>query len=365
MLNTTVTIIGAGVSGLYLSRKLERAGIDFITVEQNNFVGKYGNRVINKEVFESLELPEDLIKYPINKINFYSPAEIKLSKSDTEARGYVINLMDVEKFLFNSISDKSKILFGRAVLGVSPANGIIHTEKGEIKSDLIVFATGAMQNRLRAVFGVKSPRIVVCYMAEIVAEDVTTVILDNRTAYGFYGWVMPLGAGRAEIGFGSEYRGALNLALLRQRMFTLPYLWKFKDSKPIKENVGFIPISIVNKLTGTNCILIGDAGGGEPAMGGSIHKCIDEADLVIVALTQRRSSESAGECYNRLWKDKFTMDFKTQDKMRALIDTSNSEDIDNAFKALQGKEIPGTGLINDLFKNIIHELIKLKERDSK
>ena len=66
-----VTIIGAGIAGLYLSKLLEKRNINHIVLEKNKFIGKYGNRIINREVFEKLNLTEKETIRPIKEICFF------------------------------------------------------------------------------------------------------------------------------------------------------------------------------------------------------------------------------------------------------------------------------------------------------
>ncbi len=362
MIKTEVAIVGAGISGLYLSMLLEQKNINYLTLEQRTKIGKYGNRVINKEVFQMLKLTEEKTIKNIKEINFYSPSEFKISKKSLDTRGYVINLKNVEENIYNLINNKNNIKFSNFVSQIRPENNLLISNKETINAEIIVLAFGALQDKLRTNLKITNPKKVFCYGIEIKAEDIVSVILENNIAKGFYGWIIPLQKGLIEIGFGETYNDFnIDTTIVRRKLYSLPYLRKYKNYKLLKENSGFIPISSVNKKAGENWILIGDASGGEPLMGGSIHKSIDEA-LIASEIIEKFINKKINSLveYEKLWNEKLANDYKIQEKIRNMINNSSNEEFDFIFKKLQNKEIKGKGLINDLFKNIIINLKEIK-----
>jgi len=357
MIEKDVVIIGAGVAGLYLSKILEKSNINYITFDKNHFIGKYGNRVINKDTFRKLGMQyEDVIR-PIRKINFYSPAEIVLSKTGEE-RGYVINLRDAEKSVYRSINNKDNIVLSKSVQRVDLENGIVDIGEEQIKAKVIVIATGCIQDTFKQVS--KESRNVLCYAEEIEANDDISVILDTNQAYGFYGWIIPLKPGVIEVGFGTtQYNNGVKL---KDVLYELPYLRKFKGAKLLDTLGGFIPTSIIEKKSGKNWIIIGDASGGEPMLGGSIHKAIDEAILASFVINKHLDNIILSvEEYNDMWEF-LKLEINKQENVRKLIDTAENMEIDQSFHMLEHKELHGAGLINDLFKNIILNLDIVKKR---
>jgi flavin-dependent dehydrogenase len=355
-----VAVIGAGIAGLYLSKLLEKRGISHLVFEKNDSVGKYGNRIINKHVYQKLRLKRDNVIRHIKEIAFFSPSELKLHKKSEQTRGFVTNIEMIETHLYDMIYNRDKIKLNTFVSDVNFENGSIKANGRKIDAELIIVASGILHNKFSLNMGLKRPKMVFCFTNEIVGDDIITTILDNKQAHGFYGWVMPLQDNIIEIGFGSDRIAEIKNTNLEQRLFSLPYIKHFKKSKNLlRMGGGFIPCSMVEKTCGKNWILIGDSSGGEPLMGGSIHKAIDEAEMAAKAIEKYMNSEmNSLEEFNNLWQRGLGDDLKKQEIIRNVIDNSSNEEIDNVFQRLKNKTIEGEGLINVLFMNIVKNLIK-------
>jgi len=365
MIEKDVVIIGAGVAGLYLSRLLEKKGINYITFERNVKVGKYGNRIISNAAFKKLELSKDVIIEEIKEINFVSPSGIKISKTSKEPRGYVTNLGFLENEILSTLKDKSKIIFNHSVEDIDLNEGLLKVNNYEIKSKIIIFASGILQSYLSNKIMVDKPKVVFCYVNEIEGKDRITTILDNEKGHGFYAWIIPL-KDHIEVGFGTDQIDTLKGKDLNEVLFSIRYIDKYKGNKKLKKLGGFIPTSLVEKRCDKNWILIGDTSGGEALMGGSIHKSIDEALLaseIIESFINNKISSLEG--YDKLWEESIGRGFYEQEKIREVLDHSSNKEIDEVFRIVQGGIIEGEGLINNLFKNIILNLIEIKKSKKK
>ena len=96
-------------------------------------------------------------------------------------------------------------------------------------------------------------------------------------------------------------------------------------------------------------------------LGGSIHKCIDEAEVAHKVILEYLGSKIYSLTkFEFEWQQKLGADYESQKLVRSILDDASNENLNKTFKDLQGKEIDGVGLINDLFRNIV---INLKNRD--
>jgi len=227
---------------------------------------------------------------------------------------------------------------------------------------MIVFASGALPSALNKKIIKKNPRTVFCYINEINGKDKITTILDNKKAHGFYAWIMPLSGGIIEVGFGTDRFSKLKGKDFHKILFSMPYINRYKKNKKIKKIGGLIPTSIVKKRCGRNWILIGDASGGEALMGGSIHKSIDETLLAFGVIERFINKKiSSLKEYDKLWEKTLGKDFYKQENIRSILDRASNKELDEVFRIVQ-KHVPkGKGLINELFRNIIINLTKLKK----
>jgi flavin-dependent dehydrogenase len=356
-----VTIIGAGIAGLHLSKKLEEKGINHVIFEKNDHIGKYGNRIINRDVFNILDLTKEEIIRPIKEMNFFSPSEIQLYKKSEHKRGYITNIELIEKYLFNNLNNKNSIQLNNFVTNVNFEKGTIKTNKNKniVKSKSIIIASGIHQKRFISKLNIKEPQKVFCFTNEIVGDDIITTILDNNLAHGFYGWIIPLKENVIEVGFGSDRVNEIQKSNLEEKLFTLPYIKNFKKNrKLLNTGGGFIPTSMIDFFCGKNWALIGDASGGEPLMGGSIHKAIDEAEMAAKTIEMYLNGEiNSLETFNGLWNKEMMHDIKKQENVRSILNNATNEEINDCFKRLQNQKIEGDGLINSLFMNIIKNLV--------
>ena len=353
-----VVIIGAGIAGLSLSRSLEKEGIDFVTLEKRMEVGTYGPRIINLETLEKLSLPKENLIKAIRKINFYSPGGLIISKSDKSTRGYVVNLREIEMHLYNSIKEKNKIKLKENVVDFDLEQHTVKLSNGQdIGFKVLIFATGVLGVKFRNKLRISHPKNVFCYAVEIKAKDEITTILDNELAPGFYGWIIPLGDEIIELGFGAEELNIRDHREIRRRLYSLSILKKYKNKKIIRVNGGFIPTGMIDKKANKNWIVIGDAAGGEPMLGGSIHKCIDEAEMASKVIQENMQGKLFSmRKYEVEWDNILGEEYESQRKIRKMLDTARNADFDRIFKKLDGREIEGKGLINDLFRNIVTNL---------
>jgi flavin-dependent dehydrogenase len=303
-------------------------------------------------------LPESKLINPINKINFFSPDETVLTKNSDNPRGYSVNLKEIEQHLFDSIKDKTQIRFENYVVDFDLENQKLKLLNGiELGFSILIFATGVLGVKFRGKLGVSNPKNVFCYAIETKGKEDITTIIDNKLAPGFYGWIIPLKDDIVELGFGAEELNIRDHEEINRRLFSLAKIRKYKGKKISKINGGFIPIDMIDKKSGKNWVIIGDAAGGEPMLGGSIHKCLDEAEITHKLILEYLGNQTYSlSKYEYEWFQKLGQDYESQKKIRKSLDKANNEKLNQTFNNLQGKEINGVGLINDLFRNIITHL---------
>ncbi len=351
-----VVVVGAGVAGLAISRELKNRNIDFITIEKGNKVGRYGPRIINLETKQKLDLPQEKLIREIKELTFYSPGGVRINKKEESVRGYVVNLADVETHLYEGV--KEKVELGTSALDFNLENRILTTSKEKINFRVLIFATGALDRNLIEKLKIGHPNIIFCYALEKEGEDEITTIINNQIANKFYGWVIPLQKNVVEIGFGTELepQESKNKEKLEELLFSLPHLNEYKTRKTLRVGGGFIPVETIKIKSGGNWLAIGDAVGGEPVLGASIHKCVDEA-IIASNVIQKFLNGSLNnlEIYNSVWRKKFGKEMAHQKTIRHFIDTTENVKFDEVFKKLQNRlgDIKAEGLINELLWYII------------
>ena len=182
--------------------------------------------------------------------------------------------------------------------------------------------------------------IIKCYY-EILkkTDEKTSCIISNRLTKGFYGWSIDLGE-YVEIGMGNTGDPMTQFKDFKNTFFG-------SSSDVHKKMIGFIPRSFIKRKVYGNCAIIGDSSGGEPLMGSSIHKSIDEARLIATSLRKHGTLD----VYEELWQERFSKEYEIQEAIRKKLDNMKDEEIDGFFS--KKIKLQGGGLVNNLFKDLI------------
>lgn len=351
-----VVIVGGGAAGLYLATLLQKKGIDYALFEKNREVGKYGNRIINRDVFGKLGLGKGDVIRPIREMSFFSPSGLSVGVKSSRERGYVVNLSTVEKSLFSRL-DKGRVSLGTMAAPDDLEKGVVSAGGSRIKARALINAAGMAQHAFGDGMKADDPSVAYCFGYEVRARDRITVILENRIAKGFYGWIIPLAGDRIELGFGTTNKGNIRRDSMGKLLFSLPHIRKYRDSRRLRTMSGYIPRSVLKRKCGRNWALIGNSTGGEYMMGASIHKCMNEAEIAARAIEDLLGGDSDSlESYEGMWNESLGRNMENQRRAREVLDRATNGELDAAFRELTKKRIEGEGLINGVFMNMIMSL---------
>lgn len=337
-MNFDIIIAGAGPAGLFAARELEN---DFkvALIEKGHVIGQHGNRVVNKEVLKKLKVDEDCIINQIDNISFISPSGLRID-TKKESRGHVIDKEKMQMDIFSQLQDVSTFMSSE-VKAISLEKKELKTEKDSFRFKLLLASDGG-NSFIRSQISAEAPIMVKCqYGIFNKTDEPTSCILSNKFAHGFYGWSIDLGE-TVEIGL-----GCLKEPFSYFRDFMKTYFPS--TGSLIKKYGGVIPRSAIEKKVYGACALIGDSAGGEPLMGSSIHKSIDEAKIVSGVILR-------GEplCrYETLWKERFSRVFKFEEIARNRLDNITDRKINEFFS--KKSELRSGGLVTGLLKDLISQ----------
>ena len=337
-MNFDVIIVGAGIAGLFAARELEK-DFNVAVFEKKASVGSYGNRIVNSEVFKKLKVSMDCMVNPIDSITFISPSGICMD-AGRRNRGYVIDKRMVEKEIYEQLQN-TKVFLNYTVRSLNLKKNEVKTGNGHSKFKFLLAADGA-QSPIRSRISKETPVLIKCYYEVFKrGDEKTTCVISNTHTPGFYGWSIDMGD-TVEIGMGS-FENPTN--------YFKSFLKSFFPAKRdvIKKRFGLLARSAIKKSVYGNCIFIGDSSGGEPLMGSSIHKAIDEAKLASEVIL----NENPPESYEELWKGRFSKEFEFESIVRKKLDRMKDEDIDLFFR--KKRKLKSEGLVTGLFKDLINQ----------
>lgn len=304
-----VVIIGGGPVGLKLAELLSDL-FSVAVIERRNYTdyeNSYkGYRVMSREAFNLFGLPEKLAVNKIEHIAVYSPSLKYYVTAPKRLRGFVIEKSSIEQYLYKKVSEKCDIFSGEQPVKIDVENKIVKLTSGkEIKYKYLIGADGVF-SFVRKYVTNENIKYIRC-VSKIFRTKYSKYSIDGPSVFfveyasGFYGWVIP-SYEEIEVGIGSNEKDVLKrLNRLMGELRTSDILYVNEKDNNFIFSGGIIPITYVSKVAFSNILLVGDATGGEPLLGSSLHKGIQESLLVKKSLEEE--FKSAGKRYQELWSE--------------------------------------------------------------
>ena len=287
-----VTVIGAGLAGLYTARLLAERGLAVLLVDRKESLAApiHTTGIFVRKTWEDFPLPDEQLGPPIRDVFLYSPALRRLHLAAERAE-FRIGRME---WLYASMLDACC----RAGVRWLPSATLIACERGRIvvrrrqrreayPADFIVGADGARsvvarqlgldRNReflvgLEDIFESRGPAALHCF-------------LDPRLAPGYIAWIACDGqrAHAGVAGYRDRFNPAAALAEFRQRVRHIA------NGRTIERRGGLIPVNgVLRKLANERGLLVGDAAGAvSPLTAGGLDGAMRLSELAADVIIRR------------------------------------------------------------------------------
>ena len=344
----TITIAGAGPSGLTAAINLALAGYSVEVYEVNRTAGERFNNCF--QILENYTEKEELLTYlnrmnikvnffcqPANEINFYDSKLTRCSLKSREPYGYFIRRGSDKDTLDQGLVEQA------SDLGVK----IIYTTKlNQEKAD--IDATGA-----RSIAGISK---------EIVFDtninNTFRVILDNNITPGGFSYL-----------FAINKKGTIGSAVLRKfpkiNNFTAKAVDRFQEiekfeMKSPKEFVSYVDFFISKSAKNNNRLITGEAAGFQDYLFGiGIRLSIQSGYLAAKSIIENID-------YDNLWKSQFSEKMKMSIVNRFLYEIGGNIGYTWFNKSAQNSDFKEFGYKlyqPNLFKKFIFPFIKIIWKD--
>ncbi|MEM5812998.1 MAG: NAD(P)/FAD-dependent oxidoreductase [Candidatus Aenigmatarchaeota archaeon] len=335
-----VIVVGAGISGSYLSYILASNGIDVTIIEKSKDF-KIDSGIVSNRIFNFIKIEENLIKQKIKKITFCF-GSYDFSINSKKPFAIILNRKNFGRYLREKAIDSgAKIIFDE-IIGLRIRNKEIEAIgiKNRYRGKLIVGADGA-NSIIRKCLGISSPKLYLGFLCNYKAKNKNRnenifVFHNKRYSKRFFAWRIEASK---ELGMITE------LVDCKKSIDNFISDIKKENEIIVKERYYHLIPFGTTKSYGARSILLGDACGQvKPLTGGGIIYsliCAEKAFEVIKDFLEKED-EKIIKNYETLWKKEIGKEIWLQKKLRDLyerLDQNSLEILARKIKDLYFEEL--------------------------
>ena len=254
-----VCIVGASISGNYLTYVLSKSNLRIAVLEDHKEIGLPFQcaGIISQKLSKLIELPQEIVLNRVNTAKIVSPSGkfIKLSGNE---RPYVIDRIKLDRLFYNKVKNNPNVTYylGERYKSFDYRSDevMIETSKRKIISKMLIGCDGPLSS-VGKHFKAKNR---VLYAAQIRIKgnfhENEAVMYFHPLWKQLFGWIVPEGNKVYRIGIAS---------LKNVKKCFLIYLKKLgiDINNKIDQQGGIIPYGSMNKSAFKNVLLLGDAAG--------------------------------------------------------------------------------------------------------
>ena len=342
-----VCIVGASISGNYLTYLLSKSNIKIVVIEDHKEIGLPFQcaGIISQKLSKLIELPKEIVLNRVNTAKIVSPSSkfIKLSGNE---QPYIVDRIKLDRLFYNKVKDNTDITYYLAERYKSFEYRIddgekyllIETSKRKISAKMLIGCDGPL-SLVGKQLKVKND---VIYASQI---RIKANFYDHEVAMYFdpqwkqlFGWIVPERNHIYRIGIASAKNVNKNF-----KRFLNELSVDMKDK--IDQQGGIIPYGVMNKLAFDNVLLLGDAAGQVKATTGGgivmlltaakyasncVHRCFEDENFskrIIQKYYEKPCSQTIGR------------ELKLHFIIRLILENFNASDFETFFKIIKENKI--------------------------
>ncbi len=341
-----VIIVGAGVAGCYLARKLH--DLDVLVIERDPTIRLKDSGIVSRH-FTKFVKKKSLLKDKIKEMDIVSASGANLEIRGKTPFAYILHRERFSEFLRNRVKDRIQYEYIQKIKRENDCISVT-TKDGTHMCKMIVGCDGT-NSIVRKFGGIKEPAISVGVMVKgaNIPHSRITVFFNKYFSPDFFSWTIPQN---------TEY-GMITKIRPRE------YLNFFRQSLQLGEGTihSFtIPLG-ATKSFGNRLLLVGDAcGQNKPITGGGIvfsMRCATyAADIIREAVETETYRDVFLSRYEQLWRKDIGQELKAQFFFRKIYRNMSNEQIDELFNVIRPIFSQPRDFDYDFLSNVISEIPK-------
>jgi geranylgeranyl reductase family protein len=347
-----LAVVGAGPAGSMAAYRAAKLGLKVLLLEEHGQAGSPPHCAgkLSVKAFQEFSLPSQCVLNKVRGALFHSPGNLEIQVSKPNPESYIIDreLFD-RRLAEEALKAGVEARFKCKVKRIEPHTSgslIIKGSGLEAKASFLILAEGGVR-RLSVSLGSGNLPVLKGIQAEmedvnLQGEDFVEVFFGWKFFPGFFGWIIPMGSGRAKVGL--CVREGLAEASPRA------YLEKaLREHPTIKERVkrakirrvygGLIPVEgpVRRMWHPSGILIVGDAAGhAKSTTGGGIFFGLKAGWLAGEAAVKSDTSSSVKTLahYERECLKFFGGELEFTRKVRWFLNSLNDEEMDRLFRFL-------------------------------
>jgi geranylgeranyl reductase family protein len=344
-----VIVIGAGPVGSFTAWRLAQSGLRVLVVEEHETIGEpaHCTGVVGRQVFDRFGLPRESILRELRRATFYSPGGHSFTVDLQQPAAYVIDRPAFDRRLAGlAVEAGASYLLGVRAEQVELAQGHIALDlraravrrlrdcRHRVAGRMCIVAGGS-GCRIGREMGLHYPASYASGAhVEATVRNVTEVEIycGHSIAPASFGWVVPVGDGRARVGL-----RAFGEARARLERFLDHPLLRGRIGDMRRPTLRPIPAEASPKTYAERALTVGDAAGQvKTTTGGGVLFGLICADIAarVAAEACRRDlfDEAFMRVYQRRWRRAIAGELRLGLMARRLAWLLRDGDIDRLFR---------------------------------
>ncbi len=332
-------VVGAGPAGSATARDIAREGFKVLLLEEHPAVGRPTrcSGLVTPRTLEAAGVEHDIVLNRIVGARISVPSGKELVIGGDRVHALVVDRARFDDLLCGQAQKANALLELDTRFSYLERAGRLlriyvdrHGRRRSFRTKLLIGADGT-SSRVAAQTGLgREDGAISCLTAEVIgrapSEQLVEIFLDKGSAPGWFGWALPKGDGRWQVGTGvaGGFKPVESLRLLAQAFPT-----RLGDVRPVRFEAGSLPLWMPMKSYASNVLLVGDAARQvKPTSGGGIYPGLVGARLAarvaIEALKEDNLSEAFLFRYHTMFMDELGDEFKrATDVRRVFLSLSN------------------------------------------